>query len=114
VALLVACVIAFTRLDGTARWLTIAAGAAIEGVEAMAMIWWSRRGKPHVGRESLIGVVGVTATACRPVGRVRIHGENWSARCSAGCDAGLQVRVVSITGLELEVIPVAHSPGGGL
>jgi membrane protein implicated in regulation of membrane protease activity len=106
VALLIACLIAFTQLDGGARWMVIAGGAAIEIVEAIAMVRWSRRGTPHIGRESLIDRIGVTATACRPEGRVRIHGETWSAHCTPGCDANVPVRVVGVSGLELNVVPV--------
>lgn len=109
-ALLIACVIAFTRLDGAARLSVIAIGAAIEIVEAVAMVRWSRRGKPHVGSESLIGAIGVTANACRPEGRVRIHGETWSARCAAGCDADVPVRVIRVSGLQVDVVPVAEMP----
>lgn len=106
-ALLLACLIAFTQLDGGARWVVIASGAVIEVVEAVAMVRWSRRGTPHVGSESLIGRIGVTASACRPEGRVRIQGETWSARCTPGCDAHVQVRVVGVSGLVLTVEPAA-------
>jgi membrane protein implicated in regulation of membrane protease activity len=40
------------------------------------------------GREALIGLPVTATTFCRPLGRVRLRGETWQARCSSGARPG--------------------------
>jgi membrane protein implicated in regulation of membrane protease activity len=42
---------------------------------------------------------------CRPWGRVRLDGEDWAARCTAGADPGDRVRVLAVEQLTLVVEP---------
>jgi len=63
----------------------------------------SRRGRPRIGLESLVGAEGVALDDCRPSGRVRVHGAIWRAVCPEGAAAGEAVVVTSVSGLTLEV-----------
>jgi len=109
-AFLVSLIVGFGALDGPLRWLVIGAGAVVEVGEAAFMIRWSRRGRPAVGPEALIGRRAIAATDCAPDGQVRIDGEIWSARCEAGCRAGDAVTVTGVGGLTLMVAPL-EPPG---
>ncbi len=104
-ALVASVVIGFVYLQGPARWALIAGGVLVEVVEAWVMITWSRRGRPTVGIEALVGRRGVALSDLRPDGQVRIVGERWQARCASGCDRGAEVVVTGHDGLELEVRP---------
>jgi membrane-bound serine protease (ClpP class) len=71
---------------------------------------WSRTVKNRrrvVGVETLIGKTAVVTEPCRPLGQVRLDGETWEARCSAGADTGDQVRVIGREKLVLIVEPAA-------
>jgi membrane-bound serine protease (ClpP class) len=103
VAFLVSLIVGLVFLDGTSRWLVIVAGAAVEVGEATFMLRWSRRARPAVGVEALVGRRAVAATRCSPHGQVRIDGEIWAARCAQGCDAGERVTVTGVEGLTLTV-----------
>jgi membrane-bound serine protease (ClpP class) len=59
----------------------------------------------QVGAETLIGESAQVVTPCRPDGQVRVAGEIWDARCSAGAGRGDTVRVVGRDGLILVVEP---------
>jgi membrane-bound ClpP family serine protease len=79
------------------------AGLAIELGEAAFWVRISRRLRPRVGAEALIGAEGVALSNCRPSGRVRVRGESWRALCSEGVDAGEPVVVLAVADLTLEV-----------
>lgn len=85
---------------------TIIVAGALEFTETMVTWRWSRRGKAKVGPETLIGATGRAITACRPDGLVRVHAEDWRARCEAGVDPGGRIRVVSRDELTLVVEPM--------
>lgn len=102
-AFVVALIVGFVALDGPLRWLVIGAGAVIEVGEATFMIRWSRRGRPAVGSETLVGRHAVAASDCAPDGQVRIDGELWAARCEEGCRTGDAVTVTEVVGLVLLV-----------
>ena len=77
----------------------------VEVGETAFWIWLSKRRRPQVGAEALIGARAEVVTSCRPLGTVRIHGELWRARCEAGADPGELVRVRALDGLTLDVEP---------
>lgn len=67
---------------------------------------WNRtvRGRrATVGAQTLIGKEGRVVSPCRPKGQVRLNGEIWEARCTAGADPGERVRVVGRDRLTLVV-----------
>ena len=65
----------------------------------------SRRGRPRIGAEALVGAAGVAVTDCMPAGRVRVRGELWSAHCPVHARAGDAVVVEAVEGLTLQVRP---------
>ena len=81
----------------------ILAGIAIELGEAAFWIRVSRRLRPRVGAEALVGAEGVALSDCRPSGRVRVRGESWRALCQEGVDAGEPIVVLAVADLTLEV-----------
>ena len=106
-ALLVAIFVGLVFLDGTERWIVIAVGALVEVVELTVMLRYSRRRRPAVGSQTMVGRAAVAATDCAPHGQVRIDGEIWSASCPGGCVAGDPVTVTAVDGLILTVAPAA-------
>ncbi|MGQ0825599.1 MAG: NfeD family protein [Actinomycetota bacterium] len=96
------------RLD-TAWWMVlIVAGATIffmlSGMTAMVR---SRFSTPTIGREELVGEMGIAEVDVAPDGIVRIRDALWRARTNRATpvDAGSEVRVVAISGVVLEVEP---------
>ena len=72
------------------------------------VLFWNRKvrsGRKAVGAQTLIGTEATVVSACHPGGQVRIGGEIWAARCSAGADLGETVTVVGRDGLTLLVEP---------
>jgi membrane-bound ClpP family serine protease len=88
------------------RWdvPAVAIGAGIEITETAVSVWWSRRGAPKVGPETLLGATGRVVVACRPDGRVRVAGEVWNAHCEDGAEVDDLVRVIRREGLTLTVV----------
>ncbi len=91
-------------------WITLVAGiggislAMISGMPSMVR---SRFGTPTIGREWMIGSMGVAAEEIKRDGVVVIDGAPWKARVnrSTPIPVGDSVRVVAIEGLYLEVEP---------
>ena len=102
-ALVVALLLAFFVLDGPWDVLVVVGALVLEVGEIVVWFWYTRRRGAQVGAETLIGREAVVVTPCRPRGQVRLDGEIWEARCSAGANAGERVRVVAREGLTLEV-----------
>jgi membrane-bound serine protease (ClpP class) len=84
---------------------TVILGLVIEITETAFTVWLSRRGKPKVGAETLIGSEASVTRRCDPLGEIRVRGETWQARCEAGADVGTTVHVVAREGLTLVVEP---------
>ncbi len=78
---------------------------AIEIGEAAFWIRLSRRRRPAIGVEALVGAEGIAASNCRPEGSVRVRGELWGAVCPDGVLEGERVVVESVSGLTLQVRP---------
>jgi len=76
----------------------------INGMPAMVR---TRFSTPTIGRQSLIGQMGVAESGVDPEGTVRVNGAPWRARTNRATpiSAGDPVRVVAIDGLLLEVEP---------
>jgi membrane-bound serine protease (ClpP class) len=87
-------------------YAAVVAAAAVEVLEVWFFVWYTRRRRPAVGAEALVGRVAEAVTALRPHGRARLDGELWNARCDAGADEGTAVRVVGVEALVLLVEPV--------
>lgn len=85
--------------------VAVAGAAVLEVGETAFWIWLSKRRRPQVGAEALIGATAAVVTPCRPLGYVRVAGELWRARCEAGADPGDTVRIRALEGLTLVVEP---------
>jgi len=87
--------------------------AAVIVWEVGEKVFWLRligRYPVAVGTEALIGSRVTATTACRPQGRVRLHGETWPARCSAGAGSGEPLIVEGIDEMTLIVRSSEGSP----
>jgi membrane protein implicated in regulation of membrane protease activity len=84
-------------------WVLVALGAVVEVGESYVWVRWSRRRRPKVGTEDLIGREAVVVTACHPDGQVRVFGELWQARCAESARVGERVIVERVDGLKLTV-----------
>jgi membrane-bound serine protease (ClpP class) len=102
-ALLGAILLAIFVVPPAWRIPVVLAGGAIEVGESLFWIWLSKRRRPSVGVETLLGAHATVVTPCRPLGQVRVQGELWQARCDEGADPGDDVRVESVDGLTLRV-----------
>ena len=105
-AFVVALLLAFFVLSPPWTYVAVVVGAAVE--LGASRFWWrfSRRGKPKVGVETLVGRRATVTTPCAPYGQVRVAGELWQARCDAGADEGAAVEVAAVDGLLLVVEPM--------
>lgn len=102
-ALAVAILLAIFVLPSPWNWAAVVVGGTIEVAESFFWIWLSRRRRPGVGTETLIGARAHVVSPCRPLGQVKVEGELWSARCDGGAEVGDLVRVESVEGLTLVV-----------
>lgn len=77
-------------------------------VNGMPTMVRTRFATPTIGRESMIGEIGVAAGAVNPDGVVTVLGAPWRARTNRATpiSTGESVRVVGIDGLLLEVEPL--------
>jgi len=90
-------------------WVIIVLGVLlvlfmISGMPAMVR---TRFSTPTIGRESMIGELGVALSGVDPEGTVQVRGAPWRARTNRATPikAGDPVRVVALDGLLLEVEP---------
>jgi membrane protein implicated in regulation of membrane protease activity len=103
VAAVVAILLAIFVLPSPWGLVAIVAGITIEVGESWFWIRFTRRRRVVTGAEGLIGQDAVVVEACRPDGRVRVHGELWRAHCARGADVGEHVRVTRVNDLTLGV-----------
>jgi membrane-bound serine protease (ClpP class) len=95
-------------------WLIL---ATTLGVAAFFFLGLSAAVRAHrlpiaVGRETLVGKVGVVRKPLKPSGIAHLQGEEWSAVSASGAEiaVGTPVRVVEVDGLSLRVEPVVDLP----
>jgi membrane-bound serine protease (ClpP class) len=94
-----------------APWnIVLVVGAAVfEGLEVWFFRWWTRRRRPVVGAEALVGETAVATTALDPTGQVRVVGELWQARSDPPVSAGERVVIRALEpDLTLIVEPERH------
>jgi membrane-bound serine protease (ClpP class) len=106
-ALIAAILLAIFVLPPAWRLPVVLAGGAVEVGESLFWIWLSKRRRPSVGVETLVGARATVVTPCRPLGQVRVQGELWQARCDEGVDPGDAVTVDGVEGLTLAVAPLS-------
>jgi membrane-bound serine protease (ClpP class) len=103
-ALVVGVLLAVFVLDGSWEWVAVAGGGAIEIGEAWFWLRWTKRRRPEVGVEALVGAQGELTAA----GWVSVNGELWRARSEAPLEVGERVRVCAVDGLTLVVEAVSR------
>jgi membrane-bound serine protease (ClpP class) len=99
VALLIAIAVAFIWLESPWSLLLVGAAVIVEFGEAGLWWRWSKRRKPAIGLEAMIGARATVVSQTH----VRIQGELWHARARETLRPGDQVEVVGVEGLTLEV-----------
>lgn len=92
--------------------LVVVASALLWYMFAMTTVARSRFSTPTIGRDHMVGRLGVAVTAFSPLGEVEVDGARWSATAhrEAGLTAGAAVQVVGVDGRYLEVEPVPDEP----
>jgi hypothetical protein len=78
------------------RWMGLSAAAVVEGLEVWFFRWWTRRRRPVVGADALVGQTAVATTALAPVGHVRVVGELWRARSEQPVEPGRRVVIRAV------------------
>ena len=89
------------------RLVLLVAAAVVEVGEVYLWIRFLRRYRVTTGAEGMVGEKGEAISRCDPLGRVRVRGEIWNARCEAGAEPGDRVVVAEVSGLTLVVEPRA-------
>jgi membrane-bound serine protease (ClpP class) len=80
---------------------------AVFAVFLMRLVLRSRKWKTATGREEMVGLQGVAASALTAgvEGMVHVHGELWRAQSSQPVAEGKNVRILKVEGLKLYVEP---------
>jgi membrane-bound serine protease (ClpP class) len=76
--------------------LFVIGAAVVEAGEVWFWFWWTRRRRPVVGAEALVGETAVASTALDPGGYVRVEGELWQARSERPVAAGESVVIAAV------------------
>jgi len=87
--------------------LLVAGGYGVAMVSGMTSMLRARFATPTIGRESMVGQMGVARSAVDPDGTVTLGGAVWRARTNRATpiSSGDPIRVVRIDGVLLEVEP---------
>jgi len=90
-------------------YLAVMSVLVIKDIVVIKLIWHVVMRTPQIGRESLIGKTGIASTDLDPHGIIRIENELWKVEALSPVKKGEKVRVLSATGLFLQVEPVNRS-----
>jgi membrane protein implicated in regulation of membrane protease activity len=104
VALVVGVLLAIFVLDGPWEWVAVAGGGAIEIGEAWFWLRWTKRRRPEVGVEALVGARGEMVDG----EWASVRGELWRARAETPLEAADRVLVRAVDGLTLVVERVSR------
>ena len=92
----------------TALVIGMAGFIGLLGLYVVTIVVRVRRQRVTTGTEGMIGAIAVAKTPLLPEGRVDYGGEDWSAvldNPDMSLDPGSEVRIVSVEGLRLHVVP---------
>jgi membrane-bound serine protease (ClpP class) len=92
-------------------WLSLSVciiSVALSFIVGMPSMVRTRFATPTIGRENLLGTVGVAVGSVNPEGTVLVDGAKWHARTNRATPLADndQMRVVAIDGITLEVEPL--------
>jgi membrane protein implicated in regulation of membrane protease activity len=86
--------------------IVVCVAALVEVGEVAFWLRFLRRYRVQTGAEGMVGERGeVIERLSGGAGRVRVHGEIWTARSEVALEPGARVRVIGVDGLTLEVGP---------
>jgi membrane protein implicated in regulation of membrane protease activity len=85
------------------RVIVLAVAALVEVGEVFLWMGFLRRYRVQTGAEGLVGERAEVIEPCDPLGRVRVRGEIWNARCEESATPGQPVFVSAVEGLTLVV-----------
>lgn len=105
----IAIVLAILVLPSPWGAVAVVCAAVVDVAETGAFLWWTRRRRPTVGVETLVGREATVVRATDPVGQVALDGELWAARSAVPHPPGARVVVHAVEGLTLTV----ELPSGG-
>lgn len=83
--------------------LSVSVPMALITIFLMSIAVRAHRNKVVTGTEGMIGMLGVAQTALAPAGKIVLNGEYWNAHATTPVAPGENVRVRSVSGLEVEV-----------
>jgi membrane-bound serine protease (ClpP class) len=92
----------YYRLSG-ALVIGVTAFTALFFVVGLGLAVRAQRKKPTTGMEGLVGEKGVVTVALKPEGKIKVHGEIWTATSSETLSKGTSVRVLAAEGMILKV-----------
>ncbi len=88
-------------------YLAIMCVLVIKDILVIKFLWHAMVRTPQIGKESLVGKIGIASTDLDSQGVIRIGNELWIAEAQhAPVKKGGKVRVLSVNGLYLEVDPI--------
>jgi membrane-bound serine protease (ClpP class) len=79
--------------------------AVIEVGELYLWIRFLRRYRVTTGAEGLVGERAQVIERCAPLGKVRVRGEIWNARCRDEVELGASATIAEVDGLTLVLEP---------
>ena len=102
--------------DRTMRvaWPTIIGTTAVSALFIILLtsrVAMMRRKRIHTGAEAMVGACGEARADFTGSGLVWVNGESWQARSSIPVSKGDKVRILSISGLELNIEPLVEDLG---
>jgi membrane-bound serine protease (ClpP class) len=83
--------------------LTVMAVASALILAVGYLVVKTQHGRPTMGKEVLVGEIGRVVARIAPVGRVRVHGELWTAESDETIDVGEEVVIRQVEDLRLRV-----------
>jgi membrane-bound serine protease (ClpP class) len=88
--------------------IAVAIGTGAFFVFAFAMALKIRLTKPTTGSEGLLEAKGVALTNIAPEGKIRAHGEIWTASSDEKIKKGDKIKIISVDGLEIKVEKIVN------
>jgi membrane-bound serine protease (ClpP class) len=85
--------------------VSVAVPFALITIFLVSIVVRARANKVITGNVGMIDGIGIAQTPLAPVGKVLIRGEYWDAVSVVPVEAGSRVRVTSVEGLTLRVVP---------
>ncbi|MGE3843598.1 MAG: nodulation protein NfeD [Vicinamibacterales bacterium] len=94
--------------------LPLVAGLALVLLFLLRLAFTAQRQKAASGPGGMVGESGLALTdlAANQAGQIAAHGEIWRARSAVPVQAGQDVEILAVDGLELRVRPLGRAPEG--